>query len=175
MTPTKFFALALLLSTSPAIAASSLEEIRDCTLVETDWADGDSFRVRTPLGQEHTVRLYGADCLEWHVTDSSDARRLRAQRRYFGITEVGGGPAGSIELAKQFGQQAAQEVAALLEKPFVIYSSFADARGDSRYQRVYAFVVTADGRDLAAHLVSAGLARAFGVSRKTFDGRTRDE
>jgi hypothetical protein len=48
-------------------------------------ADEDSFQIQTPEGQEHTIRLYGADCIEWHVSDDSDARRLRAQRRYFGI------------------------------------------------------------------------------------------
>jgi endonuclease YncB( thermonuclease family) len=38
------------------------------------WADGDSFEVQTADGSSHTLRLYGADCIEWHVTDETDAR-----------------------------------------------------------------------------------------------------
>ena len=171
----KVFLLALLFAAPMPVMASTLTEIRGCTLVATNWADGDSFRIRTPTGEEHTARLYGADCLEWHVTDDSDARRLRAQRRYFGITKVGGSPAASIKLGKHYGELAAKEITNALAKPFVIYSSFADARGDGKYQRIYAFVTTADGKDLAEHLVSLGLARAFGVSRKTYDGRSREE
>ena len=44
-------------------AAADLTEIRGCTLVAADWADGDSFRVRLPDRKEITVRLYGADCV----------------------------------------------------------------------------------------------------------------
>ena len=32
-------------------AAADLEVIPGCTLLPTDWADGDSFRVRTPSGE----------------------------------------------------------------------------------------------------------------------------
>ena len=62
--------------------------LRNCSFVPTAWADGDSFRIKTAAGEEHTIRLYGADCMEWHIGDDTDARRLRAQRRYFGITEA---------------------------------------------------------------------------------------
>jgi hypothetical protein len=74
---------------SPAIS-TGLQALEGCVLVQTDWADGDSFRVAVVEGFSMTVRLYGADCLEWHVNDPSDARRLRAQRRYFGISEFAG-------------------------------------------------------------------------------------
>ena len=156
-------------------AADPLIEIRGCTLVRADWSDGDSFPVRTPEGKEMTVRLYGADCVEWHVSDPSDERRLREQRRYFGITFAGGDTRTSIDLAKGFGEKAADEVLALLARPFTVHTAFSDARGDGRYQRVYAFVITADGVDLAAQLVKKGLARAFGVSRETHDGRTQSD
>jgi len=33
-----------------AVAAADLQVIEGCTLVATDWADGDSFRVRLPSG-----------------------------------------------------------------------------------------------------------------------------
>lgn len=90
------------------------------------------------------MRLYGADCLESHVNDSSDERRLRAQRRYFGITGAEEDPGEAIALAKGFGKQAARETVSTLSDP-------------------------------ASHLVSKGLARAFGVYRQTFDGLSHEE
>jgi len=155
--------------------AGELETFRQVVLVETDWADGDSFRVRFKDGQEHTLRLYGADCLEWHIGDESDARRLRAQRRYFGISDFGDSPQESIELAKSMGEAAAQRVQGLLARPFTVHTAFADGRGDAQFDRVYAFVETADGEDLASALVLEGLARAFGVYRGTPDGLSQDD
>ncbi|MDF1659798.1 MAG: helix-hairpin-helix domain-containing protein [Verrucomicrobiales bacterium] len=166
------FVASLLISSS---FASELKEFPDCELVVTTWADGDSFLVRTADGEEHTVRIYGADCMEWHVSDDSDARRLREQRRYFGITYLGGDPAISIDRAKAFGEEAAVEVREILSKPFTIHTSMSDAAGDGRYKRIYGFVKTHDGKDLAEHLVARGLARAVGVSRGTYDQRSRDE
>jgi len=159
----------------PTALADELQVIAGCTLVGADWADGDSFRVRLPAGEEITVRLYGADCLEHHVSDETDARRLRSQRRYFGITRVKPDPAAAIDFAKDLGRQASAETRAFLARPFTIHTSFADARGDARFARVYAFVFDADGRDLAAHLVSKGLARAFGVSRTTFEAESAED
>ncbi len=166
--------LALLLGSLPALAAE-LQEIAGVRLVPTEWADGDSFLVRFPDGSEHTLRLYGADCLESRVTDDVDARRLRAQRRYFGIAGYGGSARSSIELAKSQGDAATREVRALLANPFTIHTAFADAMGDGRYKRIYAFVTTADGKDLAAHLVGQGLARAFGVYRASPQGLAKDD
>lgn len=51
----------------------------------------------------------------------------------------------------------------------------ADGRGDPRFSRVYAFVKTSDGKDLAEHLVSQGLARAYGVYRGTPFGQSRED
>jgi competence protein ComEA len=163
-------------SALPRAAAADLVVIEGCTLVPADWADGDSFRVRLPDGEEVTVRLYAADCLEASVADATDARRLRSQRRYFGITRVRPEAEAAIEVARDFGRQAAAETRAfLVDGPFTIHTSFADARGDARFKRIYAFVFDADGRDLAAHLVSGGLARAFGVSRSTLTGESADD
>lgn len=167
--------LAVIGLTAGATTAADLEVVEGCTLVAADWADGDSFRVKLPDGAELTVRLYGADCLEQHVADETDARRLRSQRRYFGITRVKPDAAAAIEFAKDYGRQATVETRAFLARPFTIHTSFADARGDARFSRVYAFVFDADGRDLAAHLVSKGLARAFGVSRSTHAGESADD
>jgi endonuclease YncB( thermonuclease family) len=160
--------LAILLAGT--LFAKDLQSFPGSQLVVTDWADGDSFLVRLPDGSEHTIRVYGADTFEWHVSDDTDARRLRQQRRYFGISGYAGTPAASIQLARSLGETAAKEVRAILARPFTVHTSFADARGDGRFKRVYAFVTTADGDDLAKVLVSRGLARAFGVYRASPQG-----
>jgi len=161
------------LAASPALAEAPLQKFTGCELVSASWADGDSFPVRLPDGREITARLYGADCIEAHVNNESDARRLRAQRRYFGI---GGGDAPeSIALARDLGRQASGRTAALLEKPFTVHTAFSDARGSGASQRVYVFITTADNRDLASVLVEEGLARAFGVARGTPQGRTGND
>jgi competence protein ComEA len=170
-------AIALLsacLCLAPAVA-QTLSTWKQCTLIPTEWADGDSFQIQKVDGERHTVRLYGADCIEWHVTDATDARRLRAQRRYFGLSEWGGSPQASIQAAKELGEAAAKEVASALRKPFQIHTALADARGDGKYKRIYAFVTTAEGEDLAERLVRLGLARAFGVYRETPDGKSAND
>ena len=174
VTKTLSFLTLLLLLAAPGLA-TDLQRLEQVRLVPTDWADGDSFRVEAPDGEQHTVRLYGADCIEWHVTDETDARRLRAQRRYFGISSHGGSPQASIKLATDHGALAGQAIAELLREPFTVLTTFADGRGDARYKRVYAFVETADGKDLSTELVRRGLARAYGVSRATADGSSRDD
>lgn len=163
--------LALAWAPSGQAQERALSRFGGCKLVATAWADGDSFLVETAEGAQHTVRLYGVDCLEWHVTDATDARRLRAQRRYFGIAEAGGSPQASIDLAKDLGRQAADEVRAVLDRPFTLHTAFADAMGDGRHKRIYAFVTTAAGEDLGELLVRKGLARAFGVWRTTPAGQ----
>lgn len=160
---------------APSCVGGDLESFAGACLVPTDWADGDSFRVRFPDGAEHTVRLYGVDCIEWHVGDDSDARRLRAQRRYFGISDYGGGYESSIRLAGEYAERAWKVVGELLAEPFTVHTAFADGGGDGRYKRIYAFVEMPDGRDLGTELVARGLARAFGVYRATPDGGSRDE
>jgi competence protein ComEA len=156
------------------LVAQPLEKLENCRFVPIHWADGDSFLVRKEDGVELTVRLYGADCIETHVRDESDARRLREQRRYFGISDAGGGAVASIAIAKQAGKSAADETARFLSRPFTVHTSFADARGDGDHKRIYGFVTSLDGEDLAEHLVDQGLARAFGVYRESPDGKHRD-
>jgi competence protein ComEA len=152
----------------PAMVFGQLRSLEKCTLVDATWSDGDSFQVRLPDGKATTVRLYGVDCIEMHVQgDDSNARRLRDQRRYFGIDD--------ILTAKSVGEAARTATKNLLEKPFTVHTAFADGRGDGRFERIYAFVTTADGRDLAEWLVTQGLARAFGVVRQLPDGTRGDE
>ncbi|WP_295880887.1 helix-hairpin-helix domain-containing protein [uncultured Thiohalocapsa sp.] len=167
--------LLVLLLPFGVLPASTLQTFDNARLIPTEWADGDSFLVAFPNGDEHTVRLYGADCIEYHVTDATDARRLRAQRRYFGIKGYGGELVKSVELAKSLGKSATDLVREVLARPFSVHTSFADGGGDGRYKRIYAFITTADGQDLGTLLVSRGLARAFGVYRGHPDGRNRDE
>lgn len=155
--------------------AEPLTTIENCILVPTEWADGDSFLVRTPANEELTVRLYGVDCLEWHVTDATDERRLRSQRRYFGITSIDPDIRVAVKIAKSFGESAHRFASAALSNPFSVHTTFADARGDGKHKRIYAFVTTRQGTDLASDLVQAGLARAFGVTRETQKGQTQDE
>ncbi len=158
----------LFLSLAPILLGGEILKIPNCVLIPTEWADGDSFSVRLPDGKEQTIRLYGADCIEMHVQgDASNVSRLRDQRRYFGISE--------ILTAKSIGEAAKVETCKLLEKPFTVFTGFADGRGDGRFGRIYAFVKTADGRDLSEWLVSQGLARAFGVVRQLPDGTSGSE
>jgi len=151
-----------------------LETIEGCTFIRTDWADGDSFQISKADGTLMTVRIYAADCLEWHVSDDTDSRRLRDQRRYFGITYVKGNAPNTIDFAKDFGKQAADYTAKLLKAPFTIHTRMQGALGDGRHQRFYAFIETADGKDLATELVIAGLARARGVSADGPGERSRE-
>jgi competence protein ComEA len=162
------FHLLVLLLIGPSLSSAQLTKIPDCQMVPTEWADGDSFAVRLPDGKEQTIRLYGADCIEMHVQgDDSNARRLRDQRRHFGIDD--------ILVAKAMGEAARVATLKKLAEPFTIHTSFADGRGDGRFSRVYAFVVAADGDDLTEWLVSQGLARAFGVVRQLPDGTRGNE
>ena len=165
--------ICLLLSLSAD--AGELLSFEGARLIPTDWADGDSFEVELANGARHTIRLYGADTVELHVTDNTDARRLRAQRRYFGITHHSELVPENIALAKSLGAQAKATVQELLAEPFTVHTSFADGGGDGRYKRIYGFISLADGRDLATVLVERGLARAFGVYRSSPDGLSRDD
>lgn len=160
---------------SVSLAQKQLQRFENCQLIETPWADGDSFQVKNAEGKKFTIRLYGVDCLESHVNDNTDARRLYDQRRYFGISNYGGSFATSIAAAKGMGNTAKKFVVQELAQPFAVITSFSDARGDGKYKRYYGFITTQNGDDLAELLVRKGYARAFGVNRKTIDGRSHIE
>lgn len=160
---------------SSAGITKKLSTFNGCRLTITQWADGDSFEVLFKDGTRHTLRIYGADCMEKQVNNTTDARRLRAQRRYFGISNHGGSHQTSIARAKAHGGEAWEAVQLLLEKPFTVTTAFADARGDGRFKRIYAFVETSTGEDLASLLVARGLARAFGVCRRRSGNISADE
>jgi len=125
--------MALLLD---AAFSAELQTHLKSSFIETEWGDGDSFLVQLTSGETHTIRLYGVDCLEWHVSDTTDARRLRAQRRYFGISKAGGSSKSSIAAAKGMGELAASEVKRALAQPFTVHTAFADAGGDGKHKRI---------------------------------------
>jgi len=157
--------VALFLTTG-ADAASPLTELRDVRYVGSGALDGDSFLVEHD-GQQYTVRLYFVDAPETTAASSVDARRVREQTRYFGLSD----PARCLH----FGQQAAAFTAQALAEPFTVHTSFASAMGRSAGGRIYGFVTTAEGKDLGSELVARGLARAHGVGRQTPDGTHRDD
>lgn len=150
-----------------AVPVPDLQKFDNCTFVASDWADGDSFTVQLEPGREEVVRLYFADCPETSATTESDQRRVREQSAHFGIEDP--------KVTLEFGAKAKDEVARLLAKPFTIHTTFARALGRSAKPRIYAFVTTSDGKDLASWLVENGLARSYGVGRTSPDGLSDDD
>ena len=153
-----------LLSSGPA-RALDLQIFTDVRLIANPANDGDSFVVQAGDRQLH-LRIYFADCPESVATTDADAKRVREQARYFGITDA--------KKVFEFGHAATAFTSNLLAQPFTIYTAFASALGRSPGGRVYAFVVTRDGHDLAHALVAGGLARAYGTKRDGPDGKTSE-
>ena len=146
--------------------AADLQMFSNAKLINNPANDGDSFLVEVN-GKSFRVRLYFVDCPETSVNSKSDAQRVREQARYFGLT--------SAERIIHFGNEAKTFVEHVLDKPFTVYTAFASALERSAKGRVYAFITTADGDDLASLLVQNGLARTHGMGRKTPNGIPRNE
>lgn len=161
------FLMAVLMSGGifPSYAAE-LQMFSNARLMNNTANDGDSFFVES-RGKSFHVRLYFVDCPETSTSSQSDARRVREQTRYFGLPNAG--------RTIHFGKEAKKFTDGILSKPFTLYTAFASALGRSAKGRVYGFIVTADGDDLASLLVKNGFARAYGFGRKTPDGIHRDE
>lgn len=156
--------------------STGLYQYPDCEYIESIWNDGDSFSVRLTDGQTITARLYEVDTIETHINNTTAARRLRAQRRYFGISALGATAEESIQKAIELGELAtAFTQNALAGKPFTIYTTHADARGGVNNKRIYVFIETSEGKSLAGELVQSGLARAYGVYRQSPKGLDQDE
>ena len=146
--------------------AADLQMFSNARLVNNPANDGDSFFVEAN-GKSFHVRLYFVDCPETSTSFKSDAQRVREQARHFGLT-----PATRII---HFGNEATTFVERILAKPFTVHTAFASALGRSAKGRVYGFIITADGDDLASLLVKNGLARTYGLGRKTPNGIPRNE
>jgi len=153
----------------PAAASerpSELERIANVRLVEDAADDGDSFVVAAGKTKIH-VRLYFVDCLELSTKADADARRMKEQMSYFGLADV--------KQTIEFGKKAKAFTQQALGKPFTVHTAYATSPGRSARTRVYAFVTTSGGEDLATLLVKNGLARSHGVGRKTPEDVPRDE
>ncbi len=159
-----FFVLIFLFSA--VCFAGELEKFSNVRLVDEAYHDGDSFRVNIS-NRNVTVRLYFVDCPETSVSHNTDARRVRAQKRYFGLN--------SARETILYGRLASEFTSQQLEKPFTLYTSFAAAMGRSSGGRYYGFIETHAGEDLGELLVANGYARAYGVSRSDWRGKNHKE
>ncbi len=146
--------------------AADLQMFSNVRLVNNLANDGDSFFVESDEKSFH-VRLYFVDCPETSISSKSDAQRVREQTRYFGLSHA--------TRTIHFGNEAKTFVERILAKPFTVHTAFANALGRSAKGRVYGFVTTADGDDLASLLVKNGFARTHGIGRKTPNGIPRNE
>ena len=146
--------------------SADLQMFSNARLINDPANDGDSFLVEAN-GKSFHVRLYFVDCPETLIAFTGDAQRVREQTRYFGLSDA--------KRTIHFGNEAKTFVDHVLVKPFTVHTAFASALGRSSKGRVYGFITTADGNDLASLLVKNGFARTYGMGRETFDGVARDE
>lgn len=136
---------------APSMSAKEWITYEKCSLVDDKYFDGDSFNVRVQTNYTYIFRLYGIDCGE---TDTRYPDRLIAQGKEFGLEPP--------EVVK-WGKEAQRFVKKFLRKPFTVHTLKEKAGGASKKNRYYAIVINADGERLDEALVSAGLARAFGM------------
>ncbi|MBU3664272.1 MAG: hypothetical protein FGM15_00130 [Chthoniobacterales bacterium] len=167
MTRRLFPFMLCLAATVRAVPVPDLQRFENCTLAASEWADGDSFPVKIGPGREEVVRLYFVDCPETSAGTESDQRRVREQSAYFGVEDP--------KVTLEFGRKAKDEVARILSKAFTVQTAFSRALGRSAKPRIYAFVTTSDGKDLASWLVENGLARSYGVGRTSPEGLSDDD
>ncbi len=163
-------AASIILLGATSLCAGELQEFKGVKYVPDKSNDGDSFLVSvTERGgkKERRVRLYFVDCPETTADSKTDARRVREQTRYFGLE--------SASETVKFGAEATKFTRKALGKPFTMHTSFASAPGRSAGRRIYAFITTSTGEDLARLLVTNGYARTLGMYRETPEGVTRDE
>jgi len=146
--------------------AADLQMFSNGILISNPGNDGDSFLVEAN-GKSFRVRLYFVDCPETLMAFKSDAVRVREQTRYFGLSDT--------KRTIHFGNEAKTFVDNVLAKPFTVHTAFASALGRSSKGRVYGFITTVDGNDLASLLVKNGLARTHGIGRETPDGVSSKE
>ena len=112
-------------------------------------------------GKTNEFRLYFADCPEKRRHDFNQDRLLEQGRYFGGLSEA---------QMTQIGQQAQALTQHLLTtQPFTLYTKWQRVYNSSRH---YAFVVFADGEDLSAKLVRAGLARIHTSGTTLPDGRS---
>ena len=138
--------------------AKPLQRLENCRWIQNESNDGDSFHVSWK-GKEFIFRIYFVDAPE---TENRFPERVQDQAKYFGIT-----PKQAIEI----GKIAATFTRNKLAKPFTVYTRWTDARGSSRLERFYAFIVI-DDKQLSDLLVANGLGRIFGMPANLPNGTT---
>lgn len=133
-------------------------EFRDCRYIEHEYNDGDSFRLQCGE-QAFVARLYFVDAPESKLRNPD---RVQEQSEHFGIT---------IDEVLRGGHQAARVVREALQRPFIVWTRWAHAGGQSGEPRYYCFVEV-DAEDLAKRLVRQGWARTKGIKTKGPSGDT---
>lgn len=151
-----------LLAASPILQAE-WTTLKDCELVNGDYADGDSFHVHSG-SREMIIRLYFVNTPE---TDDRYPERMKEQADYFGIT---------VPESLKLGEKAAKFARKTLGGRFTVVTQKEDARGASREPRYYGFVLLDEGKtNYAELLVQNGLARVFGAAASRPDGPDTNE
>ena len=147
-------------TSSPAVT-KVFEVILDARWQSHRDNDGDSFHLVHSNGKMNEFRLYFADCPEKRRHDFNQDRLLEQGRYFGGLSEA---------QMTGIGQQAQALTQHLLTtQPFTLYTKWQRVYNSSRH---YAFVVFADGEDLSAKLVRAGLARIHTNGTTLPDRRT---
>ena len=157
----KYLFFVLFISIAGTLSAAELVTIKNATLMDIASNDGDSFRVKIS-GREINLRLYYVDSPETTYNSKAEVKRIQDQQQHFGLEDP--------NAVLRFGGQAAEYTKQALSQPFTIYTSYAWAPGRSAGGRFYAFVETADGKDLAYLLITQGLARIHGKTRPAPNG-----
>jgi len=136
------------------------DKLDNCHLVESYANDGDSFHVKHGE-KEFVFRLCFVDCAE---TSMSYPQRIREQGEWWGISDKN---------VIKAGHDATKFTLKLLDKGFTVFTKYKDARGNSKLGRNFAMIKVGDSY-LSEELVKEGLARVYGYSVKTPDGKSRD-
>ena len=149
----------LCLLAPPLTTASDLVTLTDVRWIDDPANDGDSFKVNVD-GRRLHLRLYFVDTLEETFGFNAVLDRIQRQQRHFGLD--------NRRSVIDFGGQASAFTAQQLARPFRVHTSYAQALG--RANRIYAFVETAEGEDLAHLLVKNGLVRIHGETHADITG-----
>jgi endonuclease YncB( thermonuclease family) len=147
--------------TAAKTATKVFQVLTEARLQPNRGNDGDSF-ILNHRGEQHTFRLYFADCPE-KERHAHNAQRLREQGAYFG----GLREAETVAVGKAAKERTETWLQTL---PFTVYTKWQGVYDSGRY---YAFVVFQDGEELSEKLVREGLARIHTTGTTLPDGRSR--
>ena len=157
MKAASFVSIFLFALSGSLFAQNPLESIGNLRLLDDRPLDADSFHATDGETTYH-LRLYLVDAPETEAGDSTMSRRVREQTRYFGLP--------SAEDTLRLGKQAAERTRELLSRPFTAHTAGTGGLGRSSQPRIYAYVVTAEGRARGERLEGGGGARAPGRPRQ---------